>query len=292
MALHRRIRRCSPDGFAIFAIAAGATTLLDPKPENSTTLFGRSVAVAGDIDKDGVPDLAVGAPFHDSDFSGAEGFGPPQNVGKVFVVSGATLSVIREFNDPEFQVVNLLKFGGQLGTSVDGAGDINGDGVPDVIAGVPHHIAQPEGGEAAISAGRTFVFSGSDSSVLLTLDDPTPEENARAGYSVAGLGDVNFDGVGDILVGVPGKDSTDGVADVGVAYIYSGANGSLIRTLNHLAQGGAETDARFGFAVANAGDITGDGVSDILIGAPGKSEAFGIQRCDWCAYFHDRQSGR
>src|SRR5438046_8595358 len=56
-----------------------ASTLLDPQPENSSTLFGGSIADVGDIDCDDVPDLAVGAPFQDGDFAGVPGFGPPQN---------------------------------------------------------------------------------------------------------------------------------------------------------------------------------------------------------------------
>lgn len=258
---------------ALFVTTGRATTLLDPDPEDSSTQFGRAIAEVGDVDQDGVPDLAVGAPFQDGDFDNIDtGFGTPQNVGKAFVLSGATRAVITQLNDPEFQLVQAQKFGGQLGSSVAAAGDVNGDGIPDVIVGTPHHVVDPEG-EPMFSVGRTFVFSGATDTVLLTLDNPTPEENARAGISVVSLGDVNSDGVPDILAGAPGQNIGD-LADVGVAYLYSGADGSLIRTLNHPDQGGAEVNARFGSAVANAGDIDGDGVSDALIGAPGRGEAF------------------
>jgi len=256
-----------------FVTAVRATTLLDPKPEDSTTHFGLSIAVIGDIDGDGVPDLAVGAPFQDSDFGGSPGFGPPQNVGKVWLISGATLGVITQLNDPEFQMVNPRKFGGQFGTSVAGVGDINGDGIPDILVGVPHHIVVTPT-DNLINAGRAFVFSGKDGSILFTLDDPTPQEGARMGYAVVGLGDVNGDGIPDLLVGVPKKDSPAGLPEVGTAYIFSGSDGSLIRELDPPSQGGLEANGRFGAAVANAGDVDNDGVSDILIGAPGEGWAY------------------
>ena len=65
--------------------------MVDPAPEASTTQFGHTVVAVGDINGDGVPDLAVGAPFQDGDFvSTAAGFGKPQNVGKVYLVDGAS----------------------------------------------------------------------------------------------------------------------------------------------------------------------------------------------------------
>src|SRR5438128_3447819 len=259
---------------ALFVTTVHAGTLLDPLPENSSTLFGYSVAVVGDLDNDGVPDLAVGVPFQDGDFDGAPGFGPPQNVGKVFLVSGKTLGVIRQLNDPEFQMVQDQKFGGQFGFSVAAVEDINGDGVSDILVGVPHHIQNPKTNRAEINARRAFVFSGKDGTLLLTLDDPTPQEGGRLGYAVAGLGDVNGDGVPDLLVGVPGKD-TPGVDDsqVGIAYIFSGKDGSLIRSLDYPSPGSADAGANFGAAVANAGSI-GSVASNILIGAPRRSRAF------------------
>jgi hypothetical protein len=254
--------------------ALQATTLLNPEPEDSTTHFGQAVAVVEDVNSDGIPDLAVGAPYQDGDFVNSDaGFGPPQNVGKVFVLSGADLSILAHLNDPEFQLIQPQKFGGQFGSAVASAGDVNGDGKPDVLVGAPHHVVNLVDSKI-FSSGRVFVMSGNSDTVLLTLDPPAAEENARAGLSVAGLGDINSDGKPDFIVGSPGKDIGFGEGakpDVGVAYFYSGANGSLIRTVSDPDQ---QADARFGFSVANAGDVDGDGVADAVVGAPGKATVF------------------
>jgi hypothetical protein len=261
----------------LFITGVSGSTLLDPLPENSTTRFGQALVTLGDVNGDGIPDLAVAAPFQDGDFVSTErGFGKPQNVGKIFIFDGSTLALLNILNDPEFEQVQDLHFGGQLGSSISPVADLNGDGIPDLLAGVPHHVADADSGEGVINAGEAFVFSGKDGTVLFTLTDPTEEEDGKMGTSVAALGDVDADGVADLLVGVPGKDigGEEGLSNVGLAYIFSGKTGQVILTLNHPDAGGAEAGAAFGMAVANAGDIDGDGVTDALIGAPGEGQAF------------------
>ena len=262
---------------SLFATTVSGSTLLDPLPEKSTTRFGQTLVTLGDINGDGIPDLAVAAPFQDGDFVSTQtSYGKPQNVGKIFLLDGSNLSILNELNDPEFEQIQVQHFGGQLGASMTPVADLNGDGIADLIAGVPHHVADPKGDEQLINAGEAFVFSGKDGAVLFTLTDPTPEEDGRMGAAVAGLGDVDADGVPDLLVGVPGKDigGEDGIVNVGVAYVFSGKSGQVIRTLNHPSAGGSEAGAAFGSAVANAGDVDKDGVSDMLIGAPGEGHVY------------------
>jgi hypothetical protein len=256
----------------------GAGTLIVPRPEPSSTEFGYALANIGDLNGDGIADLAVGTPFEDGDFDNQEkGFGPPQNVGKVYLVSGADLTVIRELNDPEFEQVQGRMFGGQLGTSVAAVGDLTRDGVAEILVGVPHHIVSADG-EDEINAGEALVFDGKTGSLLFTLLDPTPEEGARFGYSVAGVGDLTGDGVPDMAVSAPKKnvggedkikDDTK-IADAGVVYLFSGADGSVIRALNPPLDDGIGANGRFGTSVATGGDDK----HRVLVGAPGRRRAY------------------
>ena len=257
--------------------AAGATTFTDPDPEVSSTEFGHAIAVIGDVTGDGIPDLAVAAPFQDGDIpSTAMGYGDPQNVGKIYLVDGATFTTFNELTDPEFDLVQPQHFGGQLGGSLAVIADLDGDGVKDIIGGVPHHIGDPASRSQILVGGKVLVFSGKTGALLFDLEDPTEAEQGRFGYAVAALGDVDGDGFADILAGAPGRDipDEDGVRHVGLCYIFSGKTGQVIRTVNHPDFGGAEAGALFGSAVANAGDIDGDGVTDMIIGAPGEGHVF------------------
>jgi hypothetical protein len=113
-------------------------------------------------------------------------------------------------------------------------------------------------------AGRAFVFSGADGHLVWTLDAPDVIQNGRFGETVAGIGDVNDDGVPDIAVGASGvKEGT--LTNCGRVYLFSGADGTLLRTIPAPFP---DKGIRFGFSVAAVGDLDADGAGDLLVGAP------------------------
>jgi len=201
-------------------------------------LLGNSVSGAGDVDGDGFTDLIVGARSADP--------GGIFRAGSVFVFSGADGSQLFRFDGSA--VID------ELGNSVSGAGDVDGDGFADLIVGAPG--ADPSG---ISDAGSAFVFSGADGSQLFRFDGSAALD--ELGYSVSGAGDVNGDGFADLIVGAPGADP-GGLGEAGSAFVFSGADGSQLFRFD----GQAFRDL-LGRSVSGAGDVDGDGFSDLIVGA-------------------------
>jgi FG-GAP repeat protein len=201
--------------------------------------LGSAVARAGDLDGDGVADFAIGSP----------GKSPAgrDHAGAVFLVSGATGQVLRE--------IDGAAAGDQLGSSLARLGDVDGDRVPDVLAGAP---TADRPGRADCGSAR--VFSGATGALLWAFDGP--ESGIAAGTSVAGLGDVSGDGVPDVAVGAP-RARPAGLLAAGSTFVLSGATGAMVRRID-----GTAANADFGTSVAGAGDLDGDGQDDVAIGAP------------------------
>lgn len=174
--------------------------------------FGYAVAT-GDVKGDGKADIIVGAP--------GETVSGNNSQGSVYVFSGADSSLLYTLTTPNPQ--SLADFGDSVAT-----GDVNGDGKVDIIVGSAN---EKVGGN--IAQGRVYVFSGVDGSLLRALNTPNPETQAYFGSTVA-TGDVNGDGKADIIVGSP-HDTED--ASQGHVYVFSGADGSLLRTLTPRTRG-------------------------------------------------------
>ncbi|MBN2491129.1 MAG: FG-GAP repeat protein [Planctomycetes bacterium] len=200
--------------------------------------LGRSVAGAGDVNRDGYADLICGA--HQAD-PGGRG-----NAGQATVFSGKDGSVLYTFNG--------LVAGDTFGYSVAGVGDVDRDGFPDLLVGA--NAADPGG---LANAGQATVFSGKDGSVLHTLNGLAAGD--MFGIGVAGAGDVNRDGYADLFGGAH-QASPGGRATAGQALVFSGKDGSLLYTFDGQAAGDW-----FGMSVAGAGDVNRDGVPDLFVGA-------------------------
>ena len=157
------------------------------------------------------------------------------------------------------------------GTAVASAGDVNGDGYDDVIVGAPGY------NNGAGEAGAVFVYHGSAAglSTIANWRAVANRANAAFGFSVATAGDANVDGYDDILVGAPGPETDE--QSRGRVFVYHGSASGL-RTAPSAGTGPspkpdgqivfAQAGARFGSAVATAGDVNADGFVDVLIGAP------------------------
>ncbi|MHC4989354.1 MAG: integrin alpha, partial [Planctomycetota bacterium] len=200
--------------------------------------FGWSCRYAGDVDQDGVVDVVIGAP---RDGTAAN------NAGKAAVYSGATGTVIFEQHG--------AGSGTQLGYAVDGAGDWNQDGHDDIVVGAPFADGPP-----GDNVGAVFVYSGEAPHPLLWSRFGEAADD-RFGSDVAGLGDVNGDGYGDVVVGAPRNDAAG--SNAGRVYVFLGNGGQLWKRKKGQASGD-----QFGRVVAAAGDVNGDGDADFLVGAP------------------------
>jgi hypothetical protein len=148
---------------------------------------------------------------------------------------------------------------GWFGHAVAGVPDLDGDGHDDVIVGAPGE--NPAGFS---EAGRVYIFSGATGDIIRATSSPNDEADGHFGWAVAGLPDVNGDGLGDYLVGAPGENGS------GRAYVFSGSNGALIRTHN---SGNPVAGGEYGWSVAGIDDLNLDGRGDYLIGAPGETVA-------------------
>ena len=217
--------------------------------------FGTSVSGLGDINFDTKSDFGIGAPYYDDDL---------REEGQVSIYYGISSSL--SSSDKVLETDIPLA---QLGASLAPAGDINGDGYDDMIAGSPDY----ENGEQ--SEGRIQVYLGSASGFSSTPSwiYESNSMNARMGASVASAGDINGDGYSDILVGAPGY--SNGQNAEGKLMIFLGSAQGISSSSPFWQYESNQSAANLGASVASAGDINNDGFSDILVGAPGASNSNG-----------------
>jgi Notch-like protein len=226
--------------------------------------FGTAVASLGDVDGDGVIDIAVGASLTD------DGDGVAGALYICFLNSNGTVKSEQKINNMEGGLNSILSGGGRFGISVASLGYFDDDTVTDIVVGASEDY------EVASNAGAVFVLClHANGTVKHEQKIPNPDGapvNDYFGTSVASLGDLNQDGIPDIVVGAFG-DADGGSFGMGAVYIlFLHANGALNsqqkisnaagnKVWNSLSQD------YFGRAVASIGDVDNDGVIDIVVGA-------------------------
>ncbi|MGH7274918.1 MAG: putative Ig domain-containing protein, partial [Nitrospiria bacterium] len=236
-------------------------------------LMGSSVASAKDLNGDGLADLVIGVPQADPAGRG--------NAGSVYIFFGRTnwpAVIDLSLTNPDVTINGALA-GDRVGSYVSNGGDVNGDGIADLIIGAPNANAQ-----GIVEAGAAYVFFGRKATnpfpttlelsvdPILTAANVTlfGGENQGLAGRVANGGDVNNDGLADILIGAPGVDGSTIGGNTGATYLILG-RATWPRTLgltrdSSMTLYGAARGDQSGVAVSNGGDVNGDGYEDILIG--------------------------
>ena len=273
--------------------------------ELSNDQAGQSVASVGDLDGDGLSELLVGAPYHDA--------GSRSDSGAVYLISGGSFATADGEDGNADGVVDLGRIAAlpwnwklrgegpydRAGWSVVTAGDLDGDGLSELLVGAPYHDA---GGRS--DSGAAYVLSGGglagmdqvdgEADGVVDLGHAASQSNSwkltgespydRAGVSIAAEGDVDGDGLADLLVGAPFHDA-GGHTDSGAAYVLSGGSlvgadeidgeadgvvdlGRAASQSNSWKLSGESRDGQAGWSVAYAGDLDGDGLVELLVGAP------------------------
>ncbi len=263
--------------YVVFGKTGTATVDLDNLGNNGFRIDGAdaadqsgfSVSGAGDVNGDGLADLIVGA--RDASLGATY-------AGSSYVVFGKTNTATVDLNflgSNGFRI-DGVNAGDNSGSSVSGAGDVNGDGPADLIVGASR--ADP-GGDA--SAGSSYVVFGKTSTTTVDLANFSNgfridgvNVSDYSGASVSGAGDVNGDGLADLIIGASRADP-GGDASAGSSYVVFGKTGTGIVNLANLglsANGfridGVNAGDQSGRSVSAAGDVNGDGLADLIVGAP------------------------
>lgn len=257
--------------------------LNNPKPQGSDVheaRFGSRIGRAGDVNGDGVPDVIVGASGNDnperpgcSDDGVAEA-GCRARQGQAFIFDGTDGTLIRELNLPEedqLPPTTCQSLCGSFGLSVQGVGDVDGDGVADQAVGAPSlQVA------FNIAQGRMYVFSGATGQLIRRIDDPEPQRFAFFGFQDVtpdSPGDVNDDGRADIYAMGFFQDGEAGAAQ-GKSWVFDGGAGTVFSTpkLYENQNPNPRRGGQFGWTMAREFNplkdttLTGDATNPLYVG--------------------------
>ncbi|MCX7045427.1 MAG: integrin alpha [Candidatus Sumerlaeota bacterium] len=224
--------------------------------ESQISGYGFWVSSAGDVNGDGYKDIIVGGQTYDTASS---------DVGKVYVYYGSASGLPATPSwTLEGDHARML-----LGTCVACAGDVNGDGYDDIIVGgAGWQDPYREDGIVLVYYGSATGLKSSPTPSNADWSYKIPGSLSNLGYSVACAGDVNGDGYKDIIIGA--FTASNGQTQEGRAYLFHGSASGLSATPNWTGESNLAY-ANYGYFVSLAGDVNGDGYSDVIIGAPNYS---------------------
>lgn len=203
--------------------------------------LGKRVAAAGDVNNDGTPDILV-ASFEDD-----------RRPGQVLVFSGDDGSILH-------RIVGQHA-GDEFGTRMRSAGDIDQDDHDDILIGAPKNMFNGE------NSGRAYLISGRTGDLIYGWEGDSADD--RFGRTILNPGDLNGDGWDDIVIGASGHD-LNGV-DSGCLYLFSGRTGARMAMYY-----GDDPFDEFAHTVRPAGDLNGDGLPDLCVGAVRGRNEFGV----------------
>jgi hypothetical protein len=239
-------------GLLMVISGADGSTLVTLTGQLPGEAFGSAAALISDLDHDGWPEVLVGAPRHD-------GFAINAGVARVHSGRSGKLLYYKRSKglEPEPMLLQGEEPFGYLGSSVAATNDLDGDGVDDFLVGGP---SDPGSGS---EPGQVVVVSGAGARVLIRHWGNDRFE--LFGHAIASIPDLDGDGASDIVVGAPGARDDDGVA-TGRVVLLSARSGRVLREIR------GSPGERFGSALAVLPDVDADGVSELLIGAPGAAK--------------------
>ncbi|NBB16343.1 hypothetical protein GVN21_13335 [Caulobacter sp. SLTY] len=278
----------SGSSFVVFGNAAGLPHNIDLATLDGSNGFrlqgggffdysGYAVSSAGDFNGDGFDDLVVGARGRSTSVYAS---------GAVYVVFGSgsgfpNALTLSSLGGSAGLVINGYEVMAKTGISVSSAGDVNGDGIDDLIIGASYADgAVSDVGAAYVVFGQTTAFigpldlGGLDGTNGFKIAGVLARE--QTGYSVSSAGDINGDGFGDVIVGAWRAGQSG--AQSGSAYVVFGSDSGFPALINASALSGSagfridgvDSYANAGISVASVGDVNGDGIDDVMIGASGE----------------------
>ncbi|SDH39378.1 FG-GAP repeat-containing protein [Dyadobacter soli] len=232
--------------FVYFGSPAGLNPVPIHLESNKTgAWFGCAAAHAGDLNDDGFSEIVIGAMNYSNGQS---------EEGAVYVFPGSP-------NGPNIAGLRIIEsdlVDARLGNAVSAAGDLNGDGRDDIVAGA-YSVGDFDAGAIFIGYGKANSLDSLTMECIKGIQD-----QAHFGWDVSGAGDVNGDGFHDLVVGEHGYDNGDGAA-----HIYYGSPAGITQAnVTHLYAHETGMAAAMGESVAGAGDLDGDGYSDVVVGEP------------------------